>query len=548
MSDIPNNNQVQQQLTQYHQIAQELRASKNQDEVKTVLAPLTSLTEDNQIAFLKALSQEKHVDAADINLAINTVSPAKLVRKEARRSLIRLESSKIYPEWQLPTPTTPGQALDLPSSDALLSELQSLMSDAAKFLAGPAYGNVVDDFIENWSDGNYGEAYDLLASNSPLRGGLTRGEWVERRLQWKEQAHPTNEEVSFIYDRAENAEDEQENQAQQSTIEVGWSLEFTDVPFASMISELPVASAVFKETGRHWFWTSYTLTQEEDEWLIDTMSDETVNARHQSSAELQQHIADIVAIAEQQLAEEEDEDEIEDEDIIDAEASSEEDEFDDEEDEDDEIEDEEAFEDTLSRMEEAIRLTTQAMHYNDALIAHDPQADPAVYQQAFAQAMSVNEPERAAVYLQQLAERFPALRGEALRELAFTLDMLIDTYTEDDEEERAEHFRSLAENTLREAIAVEPSSAAAYIMLADLLIESEDQLDEALKLLQQAQPLTSNTQEITLIEAGLAEIAQIHEQPEESLKHYLKVAELAPDSSRSLVPHRLALPSHAPAQ
>src|SRR5438105_15413868 len=85
-------------LGQFHQIAKELHSSTDQKAAESALTAISSMPEAAQIAFVKALSRERHTDAADVLIAINELSPGKNIRKEARRSLIRLEQEKIYPQ------------------------------------------------------------------------------------------------------------------------------------------------------------------------------------------------------------------------------------------------------------------------------------------------------------------------------------------------------------------------------------------------------------------------------------------------------------------
>lgn len=75
-------------FAQYQQIARELHESTSRTQVEAALAVISTLPEAVQMALLKLLSKEAHTDAADIVLAINEVSPAKEVRKEAKRTLI----------------------------------------------------------------------------------------------------------------------------------------------------------------------------------------------------------------------------------------------------------------------------------------------------------------------------------------------------------------------------------------------------------------------------------------------------------------------------
>src|SRR5436853_4721521 len=109
------NTQVQHLFEQYHQIANNLHASKDQTQAETALTEINNLPENAQIALLKELSKENQVDAADVLIAINELSPLKSIRKEARRSLIRLEGAKIYPGWNPPVSHTP--AFQFPASN-----------------------------------------------------------------------------------------------------------------------------------------------------------------------------------------------------------------------------------------------------------------------------------------------------------------------------------------------------------------------------------------------------------------------------------------------
>src|SRR5579872_2593561 len=87
---VEENAQVQQILAQFQQLAADLYQSASQEQAETVLATITNLSEPAQMALLKELSRQHSADAAAILLAINELSPDKNIRKEARRSLIRL--------------------------------------------------------------------------------------------------------------------------------------------------------------------------------------------------------------------------------------------------------------------------------------------------------------------------------------------------------------------------------------------------------------------------------------------------------------------------
>src|SRR2546423_5603709 len=94
--------QAQTVLEQYHTIARKLRPSIDQKQAEAALSTVSDLTEAAQMALLKALSREHSTDAAHLLNAIYELSPMKSIRKEAHRSLIQLEGSRIYPQWEPP--------------------------------------------------------------------------------------------------------------------------------------------------------------------------------------------------------------------------------------------------------------------------------------------------------------------------------------------------------------------------------------------------------------------------------------------------------------
>src|SRR6202165_5640052 len=94
--------QSQQVFEQYHQVASKVRASTERQAAEAALTEINDLSEAAQFALLKSLAREKSLDAADLVLAINELSPQKSVRKEARRALIQLAGAKVYPQWKPP--------------------------------------------------------------------------------------------------------------------------------------------------------------------------------------------------------------------------------------------------------------------------------------------------------------------------------------------------------------------------------------------------------------------------------------------------------------
>jgi tetratricopeptide (TPR) repeat protein len=672
--------QIQQQLTNYPQIATALHSSSDTSQAEAALAPITNLSESAQIVLLQALSREKMTEAADVLLAMNTFAPLKEARKEARRSLIRLEASRLYPQWTPPSPPAPvateeettstnpprfwkGQCtdtravgemqlllfweqgnnykdvrtigflldffhsgvkdfftetsskrqvenriehmraqfnnialvncsladgkrlveealevnqqhgtkphpdythnlslvrrllLDAPDeglepekSDAgqpqelRIDEARNLLDQLMTLELGPE--ETVAGFLDTWLRGDYEAAYTTLAKDSPLREELPAEEWVARRLTWAEQAHPTQgkSEIAFRHDDDDEdiADDEDDDIEEISTpsvleteitdtvpeVEAFWSLILTDTEAGSALKELPQATVVYKATGRHWFWTKYTLVREGNEWRILTMLDAGAQALTLPMEEIQEQLTEIAEFAEEQLELVEALENEEPEDDDEAKTLEDEEPEDDEDDEDDLTDLE--FEELAGHFEEMMWVTTRAMHYTDALIAQTSE-DSSLYEMGYDQAMAIQENERAAVYAEMQAERFPTQRSEALRRLAMAQLSIAKTYEENNDLEHSYTFIAEAEKALRISLATD-TAPMGNILLAETLIAQKKQLDEAEQLLQQVLTLADiDPKEATLAEAGLGHIAQDQENYEQALQHYLRAVEISPD-------------------
>src|SRR6266566_1827564 len=268
------NEQAQRVLEQYHQIANELRTLKDQQQTEAVLEAITTMPESVQFALLKALAKERHTDAADVLLAINELSPLKSVRKEARRSLIQLQGARIYPQWKPPVQppfvvqpiTTLPSIMELPDPDEEeeTDPDEDEQDEERSDLRDLTPQKVVTTFIESLTDEDYDTAYDLLSSASPLREGLSRDEWIERREDWLDEADPGELEPGFIREREPQKSGLWlpfgiSRSSDSKEFEAGWSMEMEETPLSDTLPELPKATAVYEETQRHWFWASYTL-------------------------------------------------------------------------------------------------------------------------------------------------------------------------------------------------------------------------------------------------------------------------------------------------
>src|SRR5205085_6943006 len=304
---------VQQTLEQVHQIAENLHTGTNREQAEAALSEIFSMPESAQLALIKALIKERNTDAADVLEAIHELSPKKEVRKEARRSLIRLEEARVYPRWSLPKqaplitlqPNAPRfwkglvtqarqegevhlilcwehgfdynevrmliflmdfweqglkefiientnkrnvdaqiahiakQLPDITLTDITLAEARRLIEEALTVnkwrgttphkeyrhhlptvrqlifdATDPGQDRgytfidpkldpdeVVTTFVAAWTLGDYGLVYDLLTSDSSLRDGLSRDEWLEHHHKWANEARPARVELNFVHER-----------------------------------------------------------------------------------------------------------------------------------------------------------------------------------------------------------------------------------------------------------------------------------------------------------------------------------------------------------
>jgi tetratricopeptide (TPR) repeat protein len=493
-------NQAQQVLEQYHQVAEELHTSASREQAETALTIINAISEPAQMALLKALSKETHTDAADVLVAVNELSPVKSVRKEARRSLIQLEGARIYPGWSPPADLTPFAQLQSISIPRLYGADTDLDEESEDYL-DLSLKDVVIDFVESWSDGDYDTAYDLLTTDSPIREGLSKDEWVERRETWADEANPIDLEPDLIYEReAQEAKLwlPDSLSTTRKEIQAVWSIELDEAPLSETPPELPKANLIYEETGRHWFWASYILIQEQGEWRIQNIIDEGTNALSLPPAELQSRIKKhddrIEEITKQYQS------------LDDA---------------------------TMRDLEEMLMHKILAAYYIDALVKVLPN-DRSIYEQAVDRLLQIGELERAAVYLELLTQRFEEQRAQHLRQLAQARRQLSEEYFDLEDEERGENFLERAEEALRESLALE-NSFEAQIALVEVLLDKDEYLDEAEDHLLQAKAMVPDSSQEAHVEMHLGDIAMERERYEEALSHYQRVADLEPGYADSWV-------------
>ncbi len=367
---------------------------------------------------------------------------------------------------------------------------------------------VVTTFVESWVNGDYDTSYQLLTSDSPVRQGLSEEEWIERREAWSDEANPGDLEPNFVHEREPQKSGlwlpfGMSRSSNSKEIEAGWSIEMDETPLSDTLPELPKATAVYKETQRHWFWTSYTLVQEQGEWRIQRMIDEGTNARSLPVDELQKRIQELDKYLDEFR---------EKHNLADLQQFTE--------------------ADTQRYAEEIFWRMERAVAYIDALIQKKP-LDRALYEEASGRMIAFNQLERCAIYVEPLARQFEEERGLYLRRLAEVQQRLSQKYLDIGDDERGQRFQELAEEALNESLTVE-DSAEARISLAELFIE-DDHLDEAEEYLLRAKVMTTDSSDEAHIEMHLGEIATEREQYEEALSHYQRVAELEPDLPDSWV-------------
>ena len=607
------NAQVQHFLNQFHQIADNLYQATNQQQAEAALSSIYDLPETARLALLKELSRQRDSDAAAILLALNELSHDKTIRKEARRSLIRLEEAKVYPDWKPPLAQTPivqftanaprfwrglvtqsreegevqlvlcweqgldynevrmftflldfweagikefleetvtkrnvearlqemrAQLPDITLVDCTLAEGRRLLNDARtvnQWRGTPIHkeyrhylpslnqliwnvedigedrgltfinpnlepDEVAGTFVGGWSLGDYSLAFDLLTRDSNLRDGMERDEWVAQRQVWANEAHPTRFELGFVHEREPKTPAlwlpntfGSRNLNTRKEIEIAWSLELSETQLSGTLREMPMGTAVYKETGRHWFWTSYTLVQENGNWRIQSMTDEGAGAQGLSITELQQHIKEH----DDRLNE-----------VLKNRAA--------------------AREEVQKQAEELIRRMIEAMHLDDALIVKLP-LDRAIVGDAYNRAAGIGALERAITYLERVARNFAEDRAAVLRQLGLTQESLSEYYGERGMTERQERFNSLAIASVRESLTIDDSIAGNGILSELLMHQGEEGLKEAEAIIHKAQAMASTPAEKAILEYDLGSIAIERNQFEVALSHYERAASFDPN-------------------
>jgi len=619
--------QAQATLNQIHKVVQAIHRSDDQKAAEDALASITAMTETGQLALVKALGKMQHSDAADVLVAINAFAPLKEVRKEARRSLIRLEGVKVYPQWLAPVGQAPifsiqqtvnpprfwkglvtqtrdagevqllllweqgegyrevrvlGFLLEfwsegvkdfftyietkrsveklidqtvagVPLANCTLAKGRSLIREALavnkKIGLKPHrdYTNhlalinqmvmeapdieeedednadslilppdlspelVVANFVLANADGDFELAYAYLASNSDLKEGLPQKAWVARRRSWFEEVTPTRFDEGLIHECEPRKSAlwlpnpfnrTSTTKATNKEVEVSWSIEFSEpLDSDSAPPELPAPTTVYEETGRHWFWSKYTLVEEEHTgWRIQSTTDEGQESQNLPISELQRRIDENL----KQIAQ---------------------------------IEVKGLPTDATLRNEWIWRLW-QTLNYEEALLLKSPQ-NHEMYRQAAAHAAELEDTERQIVLFERKAEHFPMEREQILLIIA-SAQMQVSVDYEDyvDEEEldntgfRMQRFQYLAETNVRESLSMNDSLLGHYLLAKILMVKGSDEnLTEAKEHLMLAKAMPAAPPDQATIERELGKLADLEDQPDVALSHFQQAVELNPKSS-----------------
>ena len=390
----------------------------------------------------------------------------------------------------------------LPTVQQLVLNATDLGVDRGRTFIKPGLepDEIVVNFIGGWSMGDFGLCFDLLTDTSSLHEGQSRDEWVDLRRKWSDEAHPARLEVRFMREREHDQSSLwlpstflRDVSPAQRVIEIGWSLELTDTPLSGTLPEMPLGTAVYKETGRHWFWTSYTLARVDGEWRIQRMKDEGASVQGLPIEDLQQRV-------------QEHEDRIQE--IVQTHQP-------------DEPGGQQYYEEIIWR-------SIQMLHYYDALLVKLP-LDRTIYDAAFSRAVSIGLTERGIVYLEGIIHHFPKSYdiGNVLRFLGASQTDLAQQFDRLEMPKRSQHFLELAEASLRQSIETD-NTALGHMLLAELLMRL-DRDEEAQAEFQSARSLTSNRDEEAQIEFDLASIAMKQEKFDEAVAHFKQVAEINPN-------------------
>jgi tetratricopeptide (TPR) repeat protein len=357
------------------------------------------------------------------------------------------------------------------------SERMEREGDRPYIAGGMEPDETLVNWIGAWSLGDFGLAYDLLAADHPLRRQQSRQEYIALRRQWGKEAQPSALRVTLVREQARRASALWVPGAagagglgERKEMEAFWSLILHEAPEGGQLDELPLATLVSNETGRHWFWTGYTLSRdrEHDLWLLSRSRDEGAASQALTVDELQQRLQEAHQAVESITSQ---------------------------------PPPQPGSEESAEALRAITGALTAALHYGDALIVRLP-LDEGLYRAAITDARTLANHERAAALFERMLGRFSD--GVRLRfELGVEQYLVAEQYARQgmhdaearwleravatmtavvEAEPTAEHLQGLgdllsrqghfnqAEARLREAVRLDPQRALPYSDLADALM------------------------------------------------------------------------------
>ncbi|MFI5272848.1 MAG: tetratricopeptide repeat protein, partial [Ktedonobacterales bacterium] len=369
--------------------------------------------------------------------------PVPLTWAQARRLLLealdvnRWRGTEPGEEFRHHRAEIDARLLGEPRDDAQRAEVETERErfqregDRPYVLPGMEADETVVNWIGAWSLGDYGLAYDLLGDDNPIHRAQTREEYVALRRQWAEEAKPNGLRVTLVREQERRASALWVPGApavgaigQRPELEAFWSLILNDVELGGALDELPMATTMSKETGRHWYWTGYTLTRDPayDLLLIARLRDEGASSQALTLDELQRRIAQAHESVAQLTA------------AAPPEPGS------------------EAAAEALRAITGAL---TSSLHYSDALAVKLP-LDETIYREALTDARSLGNHERAAAIIERRLARSGGTSSLQF-ELGIEEYLVADQYGHQGNQEAEATWLALAVATLEQVAEAEPT-------------------------------------------------------------------------------------------
>lgn len=409
----------------------------------TLTTPMTTRRFQSEV--VGALRSEMEADTVPVNWAFARRLVHEALDVNAWRGTQTDSDYRINEKW-LAT-----RLLGMPETDEARAAVAEEEARFAREGDRPLVANDLepDELILNWigmwSFGDYGGAYDLLAPEHPIRRELPREAYVATRRKWFDEAQPAAMRATIIREQEQRASALWVPGATGPALpgrtrdfEAFWSLTLQETPLGGTIEELPMATILSRETGRHWFWTGYSLAKDPatSVWMLTRTRDEGAASQALTIEELQKRIADAHAAASSVL-------ESQTEHI------------------------------TPDQAQETLRTLTGAltisMHYRDALSVRLP-LDETLYRESLEDARTIRADERAAAILEQMIGKFPG-RARTYFELGGEYYIVSTQVAQSGDVPAQRVWQERATRALRQAIELEPT--AEHLQgLGEILVES----------------------------------------------------------------------------